>query len=193
MARSIGPSAIAEVRAPTRIAICWYLGVEPTRKPVLRSCDVVPPFEAAIQTMPPIERAVTKYGGIVQPIIKNTRQVSSKVATVIPEIGFDEEPTSPVNRDETVTKRKPKAIMSIAPSKFHRRFNWGTTIITNSKAMIPPSTNFIERSWSVRGASLEPPPALLKSASPPFNPLQITGSERKRLMIPPAATAPAPI
>src|SRR6266446_2479222 len=99
----MGPSAIAEVRAPTRIAICWYLGVDPTRKPVLRSCDVVPPLEAAIQTMPPMESAVTKYGGIVQPMIKNTRHVRSSVATVIPEIGFDEEPTSPVNRDDTVT------------------------------------------------------------------------------------------
>src|SRR6266550_2559779 len=109
MASNIGPSARADTNAPTRIAICWYFGVEPTRNPVFRSCEVVPPFEAAIQTMPPIESAVTKYGGAVQPMIRNTRQVSSKVATVIPEIGFDEEPTSPVNRDDTVTKRNPKA------------------------------------------------------------------------------------
>src|SRR5213083_3417912 len=98
MARSIGPSAIAEVRAPTRIAICWYFGVEPTRKPVLRSCDVVPPLDAAMQTIPPIESAVTKYGGAVQPTIRNARHVSSNVATVIPEIGVEDEPISPVNR-----------------------------------------------------------------------------------------------
>src|SRR5215510_5476070 len=107
----MGPRISADASAPTRIAICWYLGVEPTRKPVLRSWDVVPPFEAAIQTMPPIERAVTKYGGATQPIIRNTRHVSNNVATVIPEIGFDEEPTSPVSRDETVTNRKPKAMI----------------------------------------------------------------------------------
>ena len=52
----------------------------------------------------------------------------------------------------------------------------------------------LEASWSVRGAlSFEPAPDRRKSARPPFNPLQITGSERKRLMMPPAATAPAPM
>jgi hypothetical protein len=29
------------------------------RKPVLRSCEVVPPFEAAMHTTAPTERAVT--------------------------------------------------------------------------------------------------------------------------------------
>src|ERR1051326_9351375 len=106
---------MAETSAPTRIATCWYFGVEPTRNPVFKSCDLVPPLEAAIQTMPPIESAVTKYGGAVQPIIKNTRHVSSNVATVIPEIGFDDEPTSPVSRDETVTNRKPRIIINIEP------------------------------------------------------------------------------
>src|ERR1044071_7560321 len=107
MASNIGPSANAEASAPTRMAICWYFGVEPTRKPVLRSCEVAPPLEAAIQTMPPIESAVTKYGGAVQPMIRNVRQVSSNVATVMPEIGFDEHPTPPRSREETVTNRKP--------------------------------------------------------------------------------------
>src|SRR2546421_11446298 len=119
----MGPSTTADARAPTRIAICWYFGVEPTRKPVLRSCDVVPPFDAAMQTMPPIESAVTKYGGAVQPMIKNTRQVSSNVATVMPEIGFDDEPISPVSRDETVTNRNPKPTIRRAPSRFPRKFN----------------------------------------------------------------------
>src|SRR2546421_12652865 len=114
----MGPSTTADARAPTRIAICWYFGVEPTRKPVLRSCEVVPPFDAAIQTIPPIESAVTKYGGAVQPMIRNTRHVRSSVATVIPEIGFEDEPISPVNRDDTVTNRKPNATISSAPTIF---------------------------------------------------------------------------
>ena len=59
-ARRIGPRTSAEQSAPMRIAICWYFGVAPTRNPVFRSCDVVPPFEDAMQTMPPIESAVTK-------------------------------------------------------------------------------------------------------------------------------------
>ena len=71
--------------------ICWRIGVAPTRKPVLRSCEVVPPFDAAMETMPPTESAVTKYGsGAVQPSTRNAREVKSKVATVIPEIGFED-------------------------------------------------------------------------------------------------------
>ena len=42
-----------------RMEICWNLGVAPTRKPVFKSCEVVPPFEAAMQTMPPTDSAVT--------------------------------------------------------------------------------------------------------------------------------------
>src|SRR6185503_4837355 len=129
IASRIGPSARAEAKAPIRIAICWYFGVEPTRNPVFKSCEVVPPFEAAIQTMPPIESAVTKYGGAVQPMTRKTRQVSSNVATVMPELGFDDEPTSPVSRDETVTKRKPNAMIRIAPSRLKRRFSCGTIMI----------------------------------------------------------------
>ena len=109
------------------MAICWYFGVPPTRNPVLRSCDVVPPFDAAMHTMPPIDSAVTKYGGAVQPMIRNTRHVNSSVATVMPEIGFDDEPISPVSRDDTVTNKKPNTTISIAPSRFHCRFNCGAS------------------------------------------------------------------
>ena len=55
-----------------------------------------------MQTMPPIESAVTKYGSAaVQPSRRNASDVINSVATVIPEIGFDDEPTSPVRRDDT--------------------------------------------------------------------------------------------
>src|SRR5687768_12912917 len=98
------------------IAICCFLGVPPTQNPVFRSCEVVPPFDAAMQTMPPIESAVTKYGSdAVQPSARKTRHVNSSVATVIPEIGFDDEPTSPVRRDETVTNKNPSIRISKAP------------------------------------------------------------------------------
>src|SRR6188768_4315345 len=112
------PSTSADASAPTRIAICCRHGVPPTQKPVFKSCDVVPPFEAAMQTMPPIESAVTKYGSAaVQPSARNTRLVIRRVATVMPEIGFDDEPTSPVRRDETVTNRNPRTMIRIAPRK----------------------------------------------------------------------------
>src|SRR5436853_16528 len=111
------------------MAICCFRGVEPTRKPVFRSCDVVPPFEAAIHTMPPTESAVTKYGsGAVHPRIRKIRHVNKRVATVIPEIGFDDEPTSPVSRDETVTNKNPKMTIRRAPKTFI--FNDGTSEIT---------------------------------------------------------------
>src|SRR5688572_31104543 len=97
-ASRIGPSTNADASAPIRMATCCRHGVPPTQNPVFRSCEVVPPFEAAMQTIPPIDSAVTKKGsGAVQPSIRKTRQVSSKVATVIPEIGFEDEPISPVN------------------------------------------------------------------------------------------------
>ncbi len=52
---------------PTMIANCWYLGVAPMRKPVFKSCEVVPPLEEATQTMAATERATNRCGGSVQP------------------------------------------------------------------------------------------------------------------------------
>ncbi|MNY09881.1 hypothetical protein D3C86_1428270 [compost metagenome] len=48
----------ALVMTPTLMAICWARGVPPTKKPVLRSWLVVPPLEAAMQTMAAVERAM---------------------------------------------------------------------------------------------------------------------------------------
>ena len=79
-------------------------------------------------------------------MMRKMRHVSNSVAIIMPEVGQDDEPTSPVSRDETVTKRKPKAMMRIAPNKLKRRFNCGAIMMTMSKAMIPPITHFIERS-----------------------------------------------
>src|ERR1700735_2711622 len=92
------------------------MGVAPTRYPVFKSCDVVPPLEAAMQTTAPIDRATTLSTGLVMWKVRKIKQVSASVATVIPEIGFDEEPISPVNRDETVTNKKPKISTRPAPS-----------------------------------------------------------------------------
>src|SRR5256885_15891687 len=88
------------------------------RKPVFKSCEVEPPLEDAMQTTAPTDRAVTKYSGPVQPTSRKIKHVSSNVATVMPEIGFDEEPISPVSRDETVTNKNPKTTINSAPSKF---------------------------------------------------------------------------
>ena len=195
------PRTRADASAPTRMAICIRHGVPPTQKPVFKSCEVVPPFDAAMQTMPPIDKAVTKYGSAaVQPSARKTRQVIKSVATVIPEIGFDDEPTSPVRRDETVTNKNPRTIIKIAPRNETIGFvktlkpSCGKSIIAATKPITPITTHFIERSRSVRGTfslfALEPP---RKSASPPFKPCQIVGRLLASEMIPAIATAPAPI
>ena len=101
------PMTRAEVNAPIRIATCCFQGVAPTRKPVFRSCEVVPPLDDAMQTTPAIESAVTRYSGPTQPSTTKIRQARSSVAIVIPEIGFDDEPITPVIRELTVTKRNP--------------------------------------------------------------------------------------
>src|ERR1043166_2831097 len=91
----MGPSTMAEARVPHRIAICCDLGVDPTRKPVFKSCETVPPFDEAIQTIAPIDNAVTKYCGPVQPMSTKARHVRSNVATVIPDVGDDDETQLP--------------------------------------------------------------------------------------------------
>ena len=109
----------------------------------------------------------------------------------MPEMGFDDDPISPVSRDETVTNKKPNSTISKAPIKFmcSGLANWMAAISTT----MPMATNLIDKSWSVR-TPLEPPLRWRwKSANPPFNPCRIVGSDRMRLITPPAATAPAPI
>ena len=39
------------------MASCWYFGVAPSKWPVFRSCEVVPPLEAAMQTIAPTDSA----------------------------------------------------------------------------------------------------------------------------------------
>jgi hypothetical protein len=85
-------------------------------------------------------------------MMRNTRQVSRSVATVIPEIGVEDDPISPVNRDDTVTKRKPNSTIKDAPSRFPRRCNCGAAMITAMMARQPMITTRIDKSRSVRGA-----------------------------------------
>ena len=192
------PMTIADVNAPTRIASCCAFGVPPTRWPVFRSCEVVPPFEAAMQTTAAIERAANWYSGPTQPRRTNTRQVNSNVATVIPEIGFDDEPISPVSRDETVTNRKPKSTTRIAPTI---RPTWSVGIsvdeaIAATRPTEPSTTNQPGRSRSVRRTwpvafAFEPP--RVRSRNAPAAEPRIIGRTWKTLMMPPVATAPAPM
>src|SRR5580693_3854169 len=97
----------AEIKAPTRIETCCFHGVAPTRKPVFKSWEVVPPLEDAMQTIPAIDSAVIRYSGPTHPSKTKMRHVSKSVAIVMPEIGLDDEPITPVIRELTVTNTKP--------------------------------------------------------------------------------------
>src|SRR5713101_5253836 len=104
----------------------------------------------AMQAMAAMESAAILYGALTHPSEKKMSEVMSSVATVMPEMGFDELPTSPVRRELTVTKRKPS-----------------TRISTDPRMLILSE-----------GTSEQ----ITTSASDP-----------KREMMPPAATAPAPM
>src|SRR4051794_11032000 len=106
----------AEEIVPIRIAICCRDGVAPTRNPVFRSCEVVPAFDDAMQTNPAIDKAARRYSGPTQPSPKKTPHVSNRVAMVMPEIGFDDDPSSPVILELTVTNRKPNRTIIAAPT-----------------------------------------------------------------------------
>jgi len=185
------PKTRADAKAPTKIAYCCNFGVPPTRKPVFRSCEVVPPLEAAMQTTAP-DRQRGDVIGAPRPANDQEDQTGEQhVATVMPEMGFEEEPISPVSREETVTKQKPKSTMSSAPSRF----------ICSGRASVMAvmsATTRCRRTSSVGRDPCAAPPSLLRPASgsagnhraPRANPCQMVGSDRKTLMIPPAATAP---
>src|SRR6185295_3975718 len=84
--------------------------------PVFRSCEVLPAFAAAMQTMAPTPIAIGEYMSPVHPSATNSRHVRIRVAIVMPEMGLDEVPISPVMRDETVAKKKPKIRIRTAAS-----------------------------------------------------------------------------
>ena len=121
---------------------------------------------------------------------RKIRQVSSSVATVMPEIGFEVEPTWPVNRDETVTNRKPNARIMTAPSTF--MCSGVATVMAAMMPSTPTSTHFIGMSWSVRAVPTGAP-AAAKSPKLARMLCQIVGSAWNRLMMPAVATAPAPM
>jgi hypothetical protein len=132
--------------------------------------------------------------GPVQPSSRKIRQVSSRVATVMPEIGLDEEPSSPVSREETVTNMKPKSTIRTAPKMF--MCSDFAIRMAPIRATTPRATHFSEMSRSVLGTSWAVAVAsrlIPKSARPPCRPRQMVGSARARLIRPPAVTAPAPI
>src|SRR4051812_40446695 len=117
-------------------------------------------------------------------------EVMSSVATVMPEMGLDEEPTSPVRRELTVTKRNPSTRMSSAPSMLILNEGTSAQVITNRIDPTPTTQSGMSR--SVRSGP-EAPAVPLSDFIPRMAPPTMVGRDLNRLMMPPAATAPAPI
>src|SRR6185503_5698626 len=91
----------------------------------------------------------------------NVRQVRSRVATVMPEIGLEDDPISPVRRDDTVTKRKPKTMIRIAAAMraaipVPPAYNGLANAIATTSARTPMRTKFIGMSRSVRNLAGAP-------------------------------------
>ncbi|MCY1012799.1 hypothetical protein OV079_46150 [Nannocystis pusilla] len=151
---------------------------------------MVPPTLAATQTTPAMVSAPRRCSGPTQSAARKIRQVSSSVATVMPEIGFDDEPISPVKRPDTVTNRNANRPINSAPRKPTGKN--GDRLIAVITPSAPSSTVFIDSSRSVRITSVLPFPAPSEDR-PARSDETIVGSERAMLMMPPAATAPAPM
>ena len=136
----------------------------------------------------------------VCPKNKNTRHVSSSVATVMPEIGFDEEPISPVSREETVTNRKPNITMHTAPNEpveaesqaQGRRSRQGDDQAQAAENRRTSQGRSRSRARHAR-ALLLAGRRMRRSPKAPCNERMINGSAWNMLMMPPVATAPAPI
>ena len=183
---------------PIKIAHWFSRGVPPTRKPVLSDWAVVPPLDEATQTTPATDNANTRIADDSQPRARKIRQVSVSVATVMPEIGLDEEPISPVSREETVTNNSPKSTTRAAPATplFHPTSAVRNTASTAIKARLPSSTVRVDMSSSVRCCrrARAPRPCRGRHARHPERiDRRIIGSVRNMLMIPAVATQPAPM
>src|SRR5438034_9896240 len=169
------------------------MGVARTRKPVFKSCEVVPALEDAIQTIAPTLRAIAKYlGSPVRPRNTKMRQVPIRVAMAIPELGQEEDPTWPVRREETTAKKKPKR--TIRNAEMRLTCSCGNSQMKSTINAEPAMTTVIGMSRSVR-RTLAPFPDLNSSNCLMLarKELMILGRARIILKIPPAVTAPAPI
>ena len=181
------------VRAATIVPIispvCCFLGVAPRRNPVLRSCDVSPAIAATIQIIEPMEIAEIIPSMSDFPVTFRMSDVIRSVAIAMPETGLLLLPTRPTIRDDTVAKKKPNTTIISAPSK--ETGIAGINQIASVSTIILPITKRISISLSVRRVFEPEPPLMPRIAS--RNVLTISGKVLTKLIIPPAATAPAPM
>src|ERR1044071_384871 len=184
--------------APRNWPNCWRAGVAPTSQPVLRSCEMSPAFDAAIQTTVPAVRMAARADGSFQPRSTKTIETPSSVTSVIADVGFDDTPIRPTMREETTTKQTPKIATPIAainrgakvilPAK-----SPGTTTSVMTTTSGTTATTHAGTSRAVRSPKpIEAPTARTPRATAAKE-LHIVGSARATATSPAAATAPAPM
>ena len=111
------------------------------------------------------------------------------VAMAIPDTGLLEEPIRPTIREDTVAKKKPKTTTITAPSRFTGKA--GSSQMATAMTTMATSSTGMGISCSVRSA--EALPALFMPCMACLKVRTIRGKLLIRLMIPPVATAPAPM
>src|SRR5438128_2327505 len=123
-----------------------------------------------MQTTAATVRAVSMYEWSRQPTAKKMMHVNSKVAMVMPEIGLEEEPISPVRREETVTNKKPKTRIIMAPMKPVNEMSRpmaGMHMSTITMPTLPTRTATIDMSRSVRRVACGPPERVARRSRKP--------------------------
>ena len=117
------------------------------------------------------------------------RVENRSVAMAIPETGLLLLPTSPTIREDTVAKKNPNRMTRTAPSRLTG--TTGNSHMNRIIAKIAEKMNFMLSSREVRSVLvfLEEESPLMESRKVD----RISGRDLIRLMIPPAATAPAPM
>ena len=123
------------------------------------------------------------------PVIFKMIVAIRSVAIAIPETGLFELPTRPTILEETVAKKKPKITTIIAPTRVTGIA--GTNHTSRVRMRIAINKNFMLKSCSVRLFPVPLEPDILFKAS--RNVRIIRGRDLIKLMIPPAASAPAPM
>src|SRR5438445_11550107 len=136
-----------------------------------------------MQAMAAMESAATLYGALTQPSDKKMSDVMSSVATVIPEMGFDELPTSPVRRELTVTKRNPRIRMRNEPRMLILSDGTSAQMITSARDPTPTTQRGMSR--SVRGIWTRKPPVARERLRIPRTALpKMVGSDLNSEMMP---------
>ena len=121
---------------------------------------------------------------------KTTEEIK-RVAIAIPETGLLLLPTRPTSLEDTVAKKKPKTAIIKAPIIFTGID--GRSHISSIIAAAISAITFIGKSFCVLSSFSNPFSVFLKSFMACIKVFQIKGADFTRLIIPPAATAPAPI